>query len=58
MNAGQTKAITRQVLKKSHLGNEELSFVDKFRYQGHVTANCRDDKDIEKQSGGNIQLAI
>ena len=32
------------------LGNEELSFVDEFRYLGHVTtAHCRDDKDIGKQ---------
>ena len=32
------------------LGNEELSFVEEFRYLGHViTADCRDDTDIEKQ---------
>ena len=32
------------------LGNEEPSFVVKFRYLGHVmTADCRDDKDIKKQ---------
>ena len=32
------------------LGNEELSFVQEFRYLGHVmTADCRDDKDIKKQ---------
>ena len=32
------------------LGNEELSFVEEFRYIGHVmTADCRDDKDIKKQ---------
>ena len=32
------------------LGNEELSFVEEFRYLGHVmTADCRDDKDIKKQ---------
>ena len=31
------------------LGNEELSFVEEFRYQGHImTADCRD-KDIKKQ---------
>ena len=31
------------------LGNEELSFVEEFRYLGHVmTADCRDDKDIKK----------
>ena len=33
-------------------GNEELSFIDEFRYLGHVmTAHCRDDKDIKKQFG-------
>ena len=32
------------------LGNEELSFVEEFRYLGLImTADCRDDKDIEKQ---------
>ena len=32
------------------LGNEELSFVQEFRYLGHVmTADCGDDKDIKKQ---------
>ena len=32
------------------LGNEELSFVEEFRYLGHnMTADCRDDKDIKKQ---------
>ena len=32
------------------LGNEELSFVEEFRYQGYImTADCRDDKDIKKQ---------
>ena len=32
------------------LGNEELSFVEEFRYLGHVmTADCRDHKDIKKQ---------
>ena len=31
-------------------GNEELSFVEEFRYLGHiVTADCGDDKDIKKQ---------
>ena len=30
--------------------NEELSFVEEFRYQGHVmTADCQDDKDIKIQ---------
>ena len=28
----------------------ELSFVEEFRYLGHImTADCRDDKDIKKQ---------
>ena len=32
------------------LGNKELRFVKKFRYQGHdMTADCRDDMDIKKQ---------
>ena len=32
------------------LGNEELGFVQEFRYLGHVTtADCCDDKDIKKQ---------
>ena len=32
------------------LGNEELSFVEEFRYLGHIlTADCRDDKNIKKQ---------
>ena len=32
------------------LGNEELSFVEAFRYIGHImTADCRDDNDIKKQ---------
>ena len=32
------------------LGNEELSFVEEFRYLGHVmTADCGDDKDVVKQ---------
>ena len=32
------------------LGNEKLSFVQEFRYLGHVmTADCRDDKDINEQ---------
>ena len=31
------------------LGNEELSFVEEFRYLGHImTADCRDDMDIKK----------
>ena len=36
-------------LIRVRLGNEELSFVEEFRYLGHVmTADCRDDKDIKK----------
>ena len=32
------------------LRNEELSFAKEFRYLGHaMTADCRDDKDIENQ---------
>ena len=32
------------------LGNEELSFVEEFRYLRHImTAVCRDEKDIKKQ---------
>ena len=30
--------------------NEELCFVEEFRYLGHImTSDCRDDKDIKKQ---------
>ena len=30
--------------------NDELSFVDEFRYLRHVlTPNCRDNKDVEKE---------
>ena len=60
MYAGPTKAIARSLLNKSHgLRNEELSFVKEFRYLGHVmTADYRDDKDIENNSGGKTQLAI
>ena len=40
------------------LENEELSFVEEFRYPGHImTADCRDNKDIEINSGGKMQLA-
>ena len=32
------------------LGNEELGFVEEFRYLGHVmTADCRDDQGIKRQ---------
>ena len=35
---------------RARLGNRELSFVEEFRYLGHImTADCRDDKDIKKQ---------
>ena len=41
------------------LGNEELSFVEEFRYLGHImTADGRDDKDIKNNSGGKMQWAI
>ena len=31
------------------LGNEELSFVEEFRFLGHImTADCRDDNDVKK----------
>ena len=40
-----------QFSTRARLGNEELSFVEEFRYLGHMmTADCRDDKDIKKQS--------
>ena len=41
------------------LGNEELSFVEEFRYLGRVmTAYCREDMDMKINSGGKMQLAI
>ena len=53
-----TKTVCMQVRPKEsqgrfstrvRLANEELCFVDEFRYQGHImTADCRDDKDIKK----------
>ena len=40
-----------QFSTRVRLGNEELSFVEEFRYLEHImTAHCRDDKDIKKQS--------
>ena len=40
----------RAVGTQVRLGNEELSYVNDFRYLGHIiTADCRDDKDVEKQ---------
>ena len=48
MYAGPAKAIT-SVLTRVRLGNEELSFVEEFRYLGNImNADCRDDKDIKK----------
>ena len=39
-----------QYSTRVRLGNEELSFVQEFRYLGHLmTADCRDEKDIKKQ---------
>ena len=39
-----------QFSTRVRIGNEELSFVEEFRYLGHImTADCRDDKDIKKQ---------
>ena len=39
-----------QFSTRVRLGNEELRFVEEFRYLGHImTADCRDDKDIKKQ---------
>ena len=39
-----------QFSPRVRLRNEELSFVEEFRYLGHImTADCRDDKDIKKQ---------
>ena len=46
----QLKQSQGQYSTRVRLGNEELSFVEEFRYLGHVmTADCRDDKDIKKQ---------
>ena len=63
-----TKTVCMQVRPKQsqgrfstrvRLGDEELSIADKFRYLGHImTADCRDDEDIKKNSEGKIQLAI
>ena len=39
-----------QFSTRVRLGNEELSFVEEFRYLGHImTVDCRDDQDIKKQ---------
>ena len=43
--------------KSVSLGNEELSFVEEFRYLGNVmTADCRNDKDIKKQFSSQKQV--
>ena len=48
-----------QFSTRVRLGNEELSFVEEFRYLEHImTADCRDDKDIKKQFRRQMQLAI
>ena len=50
MYAGPSKAITGSVLNKSQARKSGTSFVQEFRYLGHVmTADRRDDKDIKKQ---------
>ena len=50
MYAGSTKANTGRYSTRVRLTNEELSFVDKFSYLGHVmTADCRDDQDIKNR---------
>ena len=46
----QPKQSQGQFSTRVRLGNEELSFVEEFRYLGHImSADCRDDKDIKKQ---------
>ena len=51
MYAGPIKSLSQgRRCPSVRLGNEELSYVDEFRYLGHIiTADCRDDKDVEKQ---------
>ena len=50
MYAGPTNASQGRYSTRVRLGNEGLSFVDEFRYIGHVmAAESRDDKFIEKQ---------
>ena len=42
--------------RRVRLENEEPSFVEEFRYLGHVmTADSRDDEDIKKNSGGKMR---
>ena len=44
------KETQRRFSTRVSLGNEELSFVEEFRYLGQImTVDCRDDKDIKKQ---------
>ena len=38
-----------QFSTRVRLGNEELSFVEDFRYLGHIMTDCTDDKAIKKQ---------
>ena len=46
----RTKQSQGQFSTRVRLGNEELGFVEEFRYLGHImTVDCRDDKDIKKQ---------
>ena len=49
MYAGPAKTITGSVLNMRQPGNEELSFVEEFRYLGHIMTADRRDKDIKKQ---------
>ena len=42
--------VCRSDQSNHRVGNDDLSFVEDFRYQGHVmTADCQDNKNIEKQ---------
>ena len=46
----RTKQSQGRFSTRVRLGNEELSFVEEFRYLGHIlTADSRDYKDIKKQ---------
>ena len=50
MYAGRPKQSQGGDSTRVKLENEELSFVQEFRYLGHVMpADCRDDEDIKKQ---------
>ena len=48
MYAGPTKAIMGRYSTRVRLGNEELNFVEEFRYL-EMTADCRKNNDIKKQ---------